>query len=42
MMTPVPRAELPILLEGLGPDDVPVGTEVWSVAGDEGALGRHA
>jgi hypothetical protein len=42
MMTPVPRAEVPIVLEGLGSDDVPVGTEVWSVAGDESTLGRHA
>jgi hypothetical protein len=29
--TPTPRLNIPILLEDLDKDDVPVGTEVWSV-----------
>src|SRR5262245_60296636 len=40
-MTPAPRLEIPVLLEGLEKDDVPIGTEVWSVDREEGAQDRN-
>jgi translation elongation factor EF-Tu-like GTPase len=30
-MSPVPGEEIPILLRELGKEDIPVGSEVWSV-----------
>jgi hypothetical protein len=40
--TPAPRYDFPILLDGLVKEDAPVGTEVWSVDGDEDCLDRDA
>jgi hypothetical protein len=41
-MTPAPRLEYPVLLEGLEKDDVPIGTEVWSVDREEGVQDWNA
>ena len=34
LLTPNPNHEVVILLKGLGKQDVPIGTEVWSVRGE--------
>jgi len=36
MFTCTTNPDIPVLLKGLGKEDVPVGTEVWSVDGGEG------
>src|SRR5262245_11277386 len=42
LMCPNPRGEVTIMLAHLGREDVPVGTEVWSIdVPDQGVVGRR-